>query len=1759
MSNNEEQQALRIDEALSKDQKTDKPEDAPYLRMAKALDHHAKMEGAKLDPAVKKTQKEHLLQMAANVKEHRALTQDKKTESGQTTKSKKPWWLWLGGLATVSAAVLVLFVSQTGKLPLNNLAGAGLDKHGINALSLIIPEAHAGDAFSMLVEKRDESGVEVDSAFRIQSMVPVDKQTLAGNLRLVQVKDDMELPVEFAVDTAGQNEYMVKPTESLEKGGVYKIVIATAVRDEKGEYRQRDFSWAIQTKDVFKVIKSVPSYGATGVPLDTAIEITLSQVGWEDPADFVVMDPPVKGRFEMHGRSLVFLPDQKLSPDTLYSVIYKKGWGLAGNGLKLDQDYVLKFQTGQSDEVSAANIVLTNYLIDSSPGIDPIVSLWATNEEAPVEITGYAMSYTDALSALKEIEAYPYWIDLNRISSKIIAGYAKDQVLQYTANIEESESWNKMLRLPNSLDKGFYAIRLKQTNAEPAWIILQITNLSAYSIADRDKILTWAINTETGRPLTSLKVKALEKSATTDGQGLAYLETPSNWQTDDDKEERQSVILEYGEAGAGLISVVKYRAGGMWRFAAANSDNKQAFKTWAYLYSDRPLYRPQDEIQIFGLLQDRDTGQGAGQAVVEMRNYGFFDFGTYEEKVYAKAEINTDSSGFFSGKLQWSGELSPGNYSLILKRDGREVLLRSIEIRDIVKPAYYIDIKPDKDYVYAGQEVSGLVTVKFYDGTPVVKSKIILETYGGFASHQSLEVVTDGLGRARFTLATQVPDCDLNGQYVYCSNQEGMDIEARPSLGEEGEIRGNARVSVWRGRANLAVEQASHESGQAVLEYRVREVSLDSNAGREDDSVLGRGMPGALIKVRVMEQHWDKKQTGTYFDPIERKTVARYNYVLREVEAGSYEVRTDDDGRAAIKFEMKNDISYRVLASMQDGSKAVYAVTSYVSRGWFDRSNGDLPTLENLNLQDSKYAYRLGEKISIGFMQNGQRLTADKSSFLFIHASRGLRKTAYATEPVYDFVFGQEDVPNVAVYGIAFINNGFIQTQFDASLDTEDKELQVIVEPEKENYAPGSRVAYKIKVLNKEGSPVSDARVAVSVTDEALLSLHAGYYDENPLSTIYRWLSDGIVATETSHNFMPEAMMGPGGAEMGGGGRGASALRKNFKDQAEFMVLQTKADGTADGTFVLPDNITGWRITAVAISPDLRAGNARGKVLATKDLFVEAVIPQDVLISDKPVMKIRAFGQALKDAKNINYTIDIPTLGINNQVIEGEVDKPVYLGVDQLTAGAHKAVISISAGGDVKDAIERKFNIVSSRSTHDERIELEVAPGAVLGEVGLNTEMDLVFESKSRGSARSKLESLANPWSARLESLVAGRLARGLLTDYFQSNGEYESDLKMAEYQKTEGGLSILPYASPDVALSAKIAASGVEGYDKSRLANYFWSITDDSKSSREESIYALSGLAALGQPVIQRLVMALEEDDLSWRETLALVRGLDAIGDRETARVAFEKLLSGAVEQDGFLILEVSDQKNEILEAGSEAAAIARSVALAESDKLMAYVEANWSQDVLTDLDRAMYLQKLVPTLLPVNVQISYAVGADVTDINLQEVVAQTVKLTADEARNFRVISVNGPATMSYIKRAAGDKAQVSDTVSVNRTYARVDGQNMDSLTEGDLVRITLTPSWQDRAQDGCYILRDRLPAGMMPMLNISFDRYREEAIYYPYDFKQGEVSFVTCKQKNPYPISYLARVVSLGTYTAGGALLQSMEAPSVAAVSGPITIEIN
>jgi hypothetical protein len=195
---------------------------------------------------------------------------------------------------------------------------------------------------------------------------------------------------------------------------------------------------------------------------------------------------------------------------------------------------------------------------------------------------------------------------------------------------------------------------------------------------------------------------------------------------------------------------------------------------------------------------------------------------------------------------------------------------------------------------------------------------------------------------------------------------------------------------------------------------------------------------------------------------------------------------------------------------------------------------------------------------------------------------------------------------------------------------------------------------------------------------------------------------------------------------------------------------------------------------------------------------------------------------------------------------------------------------------------------------------------------------------------------------------------------------------------------------------------------------------------------------------------------------------------------------------------------------------------------------------------------------LLPGDVTIKYAVNGKETSVTLKDGETQIVTLTKAEVQSFRVTSVDGPAAVSFTRRVGG-RMPVSSDVSLSRSYALEDGGSLETLTEGKIVVVTLTPSMKSAAQDGCYVVRDRLPSGLLPYVYPVGVFYNASKVAndYPFEVNGSEVSFITCKGDSR-PITYRMRVVSRGTYTAEAASMQSMVAPSVATLSTDTTVTI-
>ncbi|MFH1078332.1 MAG: alpha-2-macroglobulin family protein, partial [Patescibacteria group bacterium] len=886
-----------------------------------------------------------------------------------------------------------------------------------------------------------------------------------------------------------------------------------------------------------------------------------------------------------------------------------------------------------------------------------------------------------------------------------------------------------------------------------------------------------------------------------------------------------------------------------------------------------------------------------------------------------------------------------------------------------------------------------------------------------------------------------------------------------------------------------------------------------------------------------------------------------YRYEMRERDVQSIDVVTGSDGRATVHVPMSDDVTYRFIVSAKDEAGATETATGWFSKGWYDQWSPEDSrgiSFEPTTPRDDKPGYALEEEASFSFVEGGKRMPdAPAPAFLYVEASRGIRAVSVSNRSTYTFRYREDLIPNMTLYGVSFGPSGFQEASYTASLDTAGRKLKVMVTSDPASSVPSGKVTATIDVRDQAGNPVKDARVAFGAVDESLLAASSmGDGVETPLSWLYGWVADGILANRRSHLSLGEDLWsaGGGGAEMGGGGM--DAVRRTFKDTATFEVVTTDGNGQATVAFTAPDNITSWRLSAVAVTKGLSAGYGRASLAVTKPVFVDAVVPVTLLATDAPVLKIRAYGIGLTPGEPLTFRVDAPTLGITNATVTGTAGTSAYVAIDQLPVGTHNVVLRVEARGG-SDALLRTVTVVPSRFTKDEYVSTELAPGAALPDIGTSPEVTVWFESLAQSRYLPRLESLADAWNVRAESLIAERVSRDLLMRIF-GRTDVAAIAPLTRYQQTGGGIAPLPYASEDVELSAKAVATDADAFDRGRLAAYFWGIADDAKVTREEALRALSGLAALGEPVLVRLRTFVDADDLTWRERLALGRGLEASGDREAARGILEVLLATSEERDGQVRLTVSEDRREMLEATAEVAALAASLSHPKAAGLDAYLETNWSDEALTDLDRAYYLAHVIPTLATGDVTVRYVAGGDEQTVSLVDGRTESVLLTAAEAKVFRATSVDGPATATFVRRTATTPVSVPE-VGLTRSYLVPGAASLDALTEGMTVTVTLTPTWKSNAQDGCYVVRDHLPSGLAPLVTLAFgNMYGDRATnWYPMSVGTQDISFVVCKGETE-PIAYKARVVSRGTYTAEPAILQSLATPAVTAVTDSKTLRI-
>jgi hypothetical protein len=905
----------------------------------------------------------------------------------------------------------------------------------------------------------------------------------------------------------------------------------------------------------------------------------------------------------------------------------------------------------------------------------------------------------------------------------------------------------------------------------------------------------------------------------------------------------------------------------------------------------------------------------------------------------------------------------------------------------------------------------------------------------------------------------------------------------------------------------------------------------------------GAAVAGTRVTASIIELVPVRTKTGQAYDFIAKKVVDTYEYRVDEVNRGTRTIRTDAEGMLRLTVPAKADRDYRIVLSATDSRGRADRISAYATDPSASRFGySPAPWLE-LSCGRESSAFAMGDPICLAVRNDrGPMPSGASNRYLFVTSQRGLRDATVADAPEFRSSFSAADVPNLQITGAWFSGSSIVPIgDFNARFDPGERELTVTLATDRERYAPGETVSLAVRTTDRAGAPVS-ASVVLRAVDEKLFAMGAAY-DPDLLASLYESVGSWLVWTHASH---PLPLGGPGGqGDTTGGGGG----RQAFVDSLLFRQVTTDADGRARVSLRLSDDLTSWHVSAAAMTSVLEAGSASILVPVGLPFFVEATLAPEYLVTDEPVLRLRAYGSALSAGDPVTFTVTSTSLGLPKTTVRGAAFADVTVALPTLTIGDHAITISGSSGAGaapVTDTLTRRFRVIRSRLLGTSTAYTVVSAGArPEGGTGFT---DYLFTDAGRGPYLPVLQSLAWSGGPRVDQGLAAAMARDLLV------GEFDVDPKTlpsatfdpGAYQ--HGGVALLPYSSPDLALSARIALLAGDRFDRGGLEGAFTNAIYEGASTREQRTLAYAGLAGLGMPVLASLRELAADPALTIRERLYLALGYAALGDEASARAIERDLLAAYGERRGSWIrLRVGGTLDDTIEATSLLALLSAQLGDPLADDAEAYVDANPAVNELYNLQRVAFVSRMLEWTPAAAARFAYTVDGRRTVVDLDPGESLALRLLEAQRRTLSLESLSGQVGLATSWKDPIDREGVTRDADLElaRTYTPY-----PSIPDDAMVEVRLTATFGPQVAGGCHEVSDLVPSGLAPI-----ERYQAwpdegsttSSWISPYRIEGQRVSFCVgpSKESRTVKMRYYARIVTPGTYTWESAVIQSVLAP--------------
>lgn len=1578
----------------------------------------------------------------------------------------------------------------------------------------------------LVPEKSSANGIALDTAFRLSfgEDFPLERELSPQSVTILP-----EMAV--TIDEDG-DDLLIQPMTDLKTNQVYQVSV-------------HGTTWVFQTESEFGLIGTLPRHQATGVPVNSGIEMYFSHPG-ADVEKYFSIDPAVKGDFEAFGSAVVFVP-KELEPVTVYTVTLKKGLGIRGSDSVLKEDVSFSFETDQDPSVPFEEPEgYFNYFktLNDRPAGEavalPLNFYTRDPQKSGLDIRTKVYAYStseDMMTALKEQLDVPAWRGYWMYESTLSETKGLRKVMDFKQTIEDPRAYETTIDLPSELPEGFYLVQSRWKDIT-FQTFLQVTDLSCFWFEDDDKDYYWLNDLDSKDAITGAWRKD-NPQIKSDRNG--FLEIPK-----EEEEEGYSLNL----LTDGDNELVHYTYSNIYRpYWGIQEDNDY----WRYLQTDRQLYQPEDTVEVFGFLQHRDEGFAPETVTISIGEQRWFYVdmwpGMDSSLPLVKTEVSLEG-GFFEANLELPN-LAQGGYQIQVISDEKILATQYIEVEKYVKPDYKISVEADRNAIFFDETVNYQVTTAFFEGTAVADLETYYDVYG----------VSDDRGNGR---------TDDNGEFTVAytpgyrdgfQDQVYSGFHARAVMPESGELYGETSVRVFMNDIHVDVT-ASEEEGSGTIEAKVHTITLDRlNDGTAEDrnDFLDAPVKGKVLDAVIYRNEWVKREVGEYYDFINKVTRKRYDYDLEKTVFDKVMLETDAEGMASLTLALPEELNvhYTMVLKTKDGKDHVMRYERYFR----DSSSYYYPDDERLALVLDKDSYSVGDIIEGTMTLGGE--PAKGEGFMFVYGSRGLKDVDWSKEPVLKKTFAESFVPNVQITGVLF-DGRYYRTAYGGNprVTFEDYRINLILASDLEEYRPGDEATVSIQAFDDAGEAIQDVRVNLAIVDEALLALRD--MEINTLEYLYQWVDDGVDGMRGSHDYEPgdqffgirvgdemaksdsamvtmdmaaEATEAVTGQSLAGTGADFN-IRTVFKDTALFLSTALDEQGMGEITFTLPDNVTSWRVMAAALSEDLNAGSEIANMNVSLPFFINTNVNRTYLAGDLPYVGAAGYGSKIDSDTTIRYTV---TCKENDHMAtaEGKAYEKVSMPLFELAEGVYHIEVVAETDNGLTDGYEEVIEVV--RTYQEKRVAdlYDASSGLTIrsSDFGMTS---LTFSDRGKGMYVPELYRLAYGGGKRVDQLWLAGHAWQVLEEQFGHESTHETT-EIGSYITPDGGIALLPYGDPDPETTAKLAAFITEGSYRERVKGYLYQqYYGGDLTSRSMMLY---GLASMGESVLLEVNQWQDIENLTVEDRLWLAMAYDALGDTYMAGVIYEDHIKGDMEVHDSLsrYVGISDEEGQYAMT-SRLLPLLATVDMEVARTALDYVRSRYSEVYLPNSDILGYVTKMLAQSTDEAPYLTYSYDGETYDVDFNGWYGKTITLPSMKMDDFKVVDSSEDMVVVANYNALGGMAgDLDNQVSITRKYLDYEtGEEKGRFSQGDIVKVVIDWNIDSNAIDHGYAVTDYVPSGLVPIKNQWQLGIREGGYWYR-DIDGQKVTFGVYRDPSRYePCVYYARVVSPGTFKADQAMIQ-------------------